>query len=101
MAKQVDTQKYTEFVDAVTSQESKDYITFNSRCFGIQSEESGDGLPKLLCSNLTRIVSFLNTGCGVTVLPSSMYSTHEVVFGSTTGTYFTSLGILLRCCKFF
>ena len=45
MTKQVDTQKYTEFVDAVTSQESKDYITFNSRCFGIQSEESGDGLP--------------------------------------------------------
>ena len=45
MTKQVDTQKYTEFVDAVTSQESKDYISFNSRCFGIQSEESGDGLP--------------------------------------------------------
>ena len=45
MTNQVDTQKYTEFVDAVTSQESKDYIAFNSRCFGIQSEESGDGLP--------------------------------------------------------
>ena len=46
MTKQVDTQKYTEFVDAVTSQESKDYISFNSRCFGIQSEEGGgDGLP--------------------------------------------------------
>ena len=45
MSKQVDTQKYTEFVDAVTSQESKDYISFNSRCFGIQSVESGDGLP--------------------------------------------------------
>ena len=45
MTKQVDTQKYTEFVDAVTSQESKDYISFNSRCFGIQSVESGDGLP--------------------------------------------------------
>ena len=30
MTNQVDTQKYTEFVDAVTSQESKDYITFNS-----------------------------------------------------------------------
>ncbi|HBZ39052.1 MAG TPA: pyrophosphatase [Balneola sp.] len=41
----VDTKKYTEFVDAVTSQESKDYISFNSRCFGIQSVESGDGLP--------------------------------------------------------
>ena len=45
MSKQVDTEKYTEFVDAVTSQESKDYISFNSRCFQIQSEESGDGLP--------------------------------------------------------
>ncbi len=45
MDKQVDTQKYTEFVDAVTSNESKDYISFNSRCFGIQSVESGDGLP--------------------------------------------------------
>ena len=45
MTKQVDTQKYTEFVNAVTSNESKDYIAFNSRCFGIQSEESGDGLP--------------------------------------------------------
>ena len=45
MSKQVDTEKYTEFVDAVTSQESKDYISFNSRCFGIQSVESGDGLP--------------------------------------------------------
>ena len=45
MTNQVDTQKYTEFVDAVTSNESKDYIAFNSRCFGIQSEESGDGLP--------------------------------------------------------
>ena len=45
MTKQVDTQKYTEFVDAVTSQESKDYIAFISRCFGIQSVEGGDGLP--------------------------------------------------------
>ena len=45
MSNQVDTQKYTEFVDAVTSQESKDYISFNSRCFGIQSVESGDGVP--------------------------------------------------------
>ena len=41
----IDPKKYTEFVDAVTSQESKDYISFNSRCFGIQSVESGDGLP--------------------------------------------------------
>ena len=45
MPKSVDFEKYTEFVNAVTSNESKDYIAFNSRCFGIQSEESGDGLP--------------------------------------------------------
>ena len=45
MDRQVDTQKYLEFVDGVTSQESKDYISFNSRCFQIQSVESGDGLP--------------------------------------------------------
>ena len=45
MDRQVDTQKYLEFVDGVTSQESKDYIAFNSRCFQIQSVESGDGLP--------------------------------------------------------
>ena len=43
MTKQVDTQKYTEFVDAVTSQESKDYIAFNSRCFEIQKDP--DGIP--------------------------------------------------------
>ena len=45
MDRQVDTQKYLEFVDGVTSQESKDYISFNARCFQIQSVESGDGLP--------------------------------------------------------
>ena len=45
MDRQVDTQKYLEFVDGVTSQESKDYISFNSRFFQIQSVESGDGLP--------------------------------------------------------
>ena len=45
MPKSVDFEKYTEFVNEVTSNESKDYISFNSRCFGIQSEESGDGLP--------------------------------------------------------
>ena len=38
MSKQVDTQKYTEFVDAVTSKESNDYISFNSRCFEIQKD---------------------------------------------------------------
>ena len=37
--------RVTEEVMGATSNESKDYIAFNSRCFGIQSEESGDGLP--------------------------------------------------------
>ena len=45
MTKRVNTDSYMEFVNAVTSEESKDYIPFNSRCFGIQSVESGDGLP--------------------------------------------------------
>ena len=56
MSKSVDFEKYTEFVDAVTSNESKDYIAFNSRCFGIQSEESGDGLP---------IHRLLTAACGI------------------------------------
>jgi len=38
MAKQVDTQKYTEFVDAVTSRESNEYMHFNRRCFDLHSE---------------------------------------------------------------
>ena len=37
----VDTQKYTEFVDAVTSRESNEYMHFNRRCFDLHSE----GLP--------------------------------------------------------
>ena len=52
MSKQVDTQKYTEFVDAVTSQESKDYISFNSRCFEIQKDPDGIPVHRLLTAAL-------------------------------------------------
>ena len=52
MTKQVDTQKYTEFVDAVTSQESKDYISFNSRCFEIQKDPDGIPVHRLLTAAL-------------------------------------------------
>ena len=45
MTKRVNTDSYMEFVNAVTSEASKNYDEFNSRCFEIQSEESGDGLP--------------------------------------------------------
>ena len=52
MSKQVDTQKYTEFVDAVTSQESKDYIAFNSRCFEIQKDPDAIPVHRLLTAAL-------------------------------------------------
>ena len=52
MAKQVDTQKYTEFVDAVTSKESNDYISFNSRCFEIQKDPDGIPVHRLLTAAL-------------------------------------------------
>ena len=52
MDRQVDTQKYTEFVDAVTSQESKDYISFNSRCFEIQKDPDGIPVHRLLTAAL-------------------------------------------------
>ncbi len=52
MTKQVDTEKYTEFVDAVTSQESKDYISFNSRCFEIQKDPDGIPVHRLLTAAL-------------------------------------------------
>ena len=48
----VDTQKYTEFVDAVTSQESKDYIAFNSRCFEIQKDPDAIPVHRLLTAAL-------------------------------------------------
>ena len=34
----VDYVKYTEFVNAVTSKESKEYIEFNKRCFELNSD---------------------------------------------------------------
>jgi len=40
-SKQVDTKKYTEFVDTVTSRESNEYMYFNKRCFDLHSQ----GLP--------------------------------------------------------
>ena len=52
MTKQVDTQKYTEFVDAVTSNESKDYIAFNSRCFEIQKDPDGIPINRLITAAL-------------------------------------------------
>ena len=49
MTKRVNTDAYMEFVNAVTSEASKNYDEFNSRCFEIQSDGdlrlSGDGLP--------------------------------------------------------
>ena len=48
----VDSKKYTEFVDAVTSQESKDYISFNSRCFEIQSGDDGNPIHRLITAAL-------------------------------------------------
>jgi NTP pyrophosphatase (non-canonical NTP hydrolase) len=48
----VDTQKYTEFVDAVTSKESNDYISFNSRCFEIQKDPDGIPVHRLLTAAL-------------------------------------------------
>ena len=48
----VDTQKYTEFVDAVTSKESIDYISFYSRCFEIQKDPDGIPVHRLLTAAL-------------------------------------------------
>ena len=48
----VNTQKYTEFVDAVTSKESNDYISFNSRCFEIQKDPDGIPVHRLLTAAL-------------------------------------------------
>ena len=52
MSKQVDTEKYTEFVDAVTSKESNDYISFNSRCFELQSGDNAIPVNRLLTAAL-------------------------------------------------
>tara|TARA_R100001510_G_C7597404_1_gene165085 strand:+ start:257 stop:673 length:417 start_codon:yes stop_codon:yes gene_type:complete len=52
MTKKVNTNAYLEFVDAVTSQESKDYISFNSRCFDLQSGENGLPIHRLVTAAL-------------------------------------------------
>ena len=52
MTKQIDPQKYVDFVEAVTSKESKDYISFNSRCFEIQSGDDGLPVHRLLTAAL-------------------------------------------------
>ena len=48
MPKSVDFEKYTEFVNEVTSNESKDYISFNSRCFELQTGDDGIPIHRLL-----------------------------------------------------
>ena len=52
MTKRVNTDSYMEFVNAVTSEESKDYIPFNSRCFEIQSGDDGIPIHRLITSAL-------------------------------------------------
>ena len=52
MPKSVDFEKYTEFVNEVTSNESKDYISFNSRCFNIQTGDDGIPIHRLLTAAL-------------------------------------------------
>ena len=52
MQNQIDPQKYVDFVEAVTSKESKDYISFNSRCFEIQSGDDGVPVHRLLTAAL-------------------------------------------------
>ena len=41
-----------EFVNAVTSEESMDYIPFNSRCFEIQSGDDGIPIHRLITAAL-------------------------------------------------
>ena len=52
MSKSVDFEKYAHFVNAVTSEESKDYISFNSRCFNIQTGDDGIPIHRLLTAAL-------------------------------------------------
>ena len=52
MPKSVDFEKYAHFVNAVTSEESKDYISFNSRCFNIQTGDDGIPIHRLLTAAL-------------------------------------------------
>jgi len=52
MTKRVNTDSYMEFVNAVTSEESRDYIPFNSRCFEIQSGDDGIPIHRLITAAL-------------------------------------------------
>ena len=52
MTKRVNTDAYLDFVDAVTSEESKDYISFNSRCFDIQKGDDGIPINRLITAAL-------------------------------------------------
>ena len=52
MTKRVNTDAYMEFVNAVTSEESRDYIPFNSRCFEIQKDPDGIPVHRLLTAAL-------------------------------------------------
>ena len=52
MSNNIDFEKYAHFVNAVTSDESKDYIAFNSRCFEIQSGDDGIPVHRLLTAAL-------------------------------------------------
>ena len=52
MTKRVNTDAYMEFVNAVTSEESRDYIPFNSRCFDIQSGDDGIPIHRLITAAL-------------------------------------------------
>ena len=52
MTKRVNTDAYMEFVNAVTSEESRDYIPFNSRCFEIQSVDDGIPIHRLITAAL-------------------------------------------------
>jgi len=45
----VDYKKYTQFVNAVTSKESKEYIEFNKRCFELNSDVD---IQRLLTASL-------------------------------------------------
>ena len=48
MSNNIDFEKYAHFVNAVTSDESKDYIAFNSRCFELQTGDDGIPIHRLL-----------------------------------------------------
>ena len=50
MAKKVDFDKYTEFVDAVTSDESKDFLALSDRL--VQLDEKGANIERLLTAGV-------------------------------------------------